>query len=77
MARQILKFESESEWFAVASGGHLKCSCGRPLIKISKGRYRCSYGCPQYDIDEGDIVSDKFGNTHFRTKSHGKVKETT
>lgn len=61
-------------YYAVESGGHLKCSCGRPLVRVSSEIWRCSYGWPQYKLKSGDWYKDKHGDLYFKKKSHKKSK---
>lgn len=49
-------------------GKNLKCVCGYELLKESSNTYRCAGGGHQYQIQEGDITVDKFGNQKFSLK---------
>lgn len=58
-------------WFPVSSpNGTLLCSCGRPLLKIGEGVYKCKAGYPIYRFDEGNIMIDKFGNLMIKGVEH-------
>ena len=58
-------------YFAIARDGmKLHCSCGRPLVKITETRWRCSAGWPEYDIAQGDMAFDKYGNIMLKAKPH-------
>jgi hypothetical protein len=69
MSNLIEKVENTS-WFPVMTDGYMKCSCGRPLVKLEDGRYQCSYGYPSFDMSTGDIMIDKFGNIWLKKKEH-------
>ena len=60
---------SGGQWFAIFDG-NAKCSCGRPLVRLSKGVWQCEYGFPRYSIDEDEVMMDKFGNIYLKEKNH-------
>ena len=43
-------------------GTKMVCRCGYELIKEDDGGYRCTGGSHKYNISEGDVLQDKFGN---------------
>lgn len=58
-------------WTCVeSSDGVLKCSCGRTLVKKDEFTWACSYGFPEYRIDRGEVMIDKFGRLMLKQKSH-------
>ena len=59
-----------SYWPVVHSDGHVTCSCGRELLKLDEGTFKCSGGWPIYRLSEGDIIKDKFGNIMMREIPH-------
>jgi hypothetical protein len=42
------------------------CCCGYELIKDDDNLYRCTGGSHRYEIREGDVTRDKFGNVEFK-----------
>ena len=64
-----------SQWFMVVrEDGTMQCSCGRPLVKMDSGMYRCRGGFPIYRPAEGEIIIDKFGNLMMKIKPHSEEK---
>jgi hypothetical protein len=69
-----LNFKPETSYkgyfLVYKEGGKPCCSCGRPLEKLSATRWRCPGGYPEFDIDNGDIMIDKYGTVYLREKEH-------
>jgi hypothetical protein len=43
-----------------------RCVCGYILIKLDDKKYRCEGGNHQYNMEEGDVSLDKFGNAMLK-----------
>lgn len=70
----INRDEGDRYWPVIGADGKLHCSCSRPLVKITDKIYRCSAGYPQFNMDEGEILVDKFGRMMIKAKSHADGK---
>lgn len=46
--------------------GKFVCCCGYTLYKADKNTWRCEGGSHYYQLDQGDMVMDKFGNMSVR-----------
>jgi len=51
--------------------GAMVCCCGYELIKQDEMTYRCTGGSHVYDLQEGDMLIDKFGNMQMRRPEGG------
>ena len=62
--------ESNAFWVVESRDGNLRCSCGRPLVKITDTVWRCSFGWPVFRLDQGEVMVDKFGRLMMKNKPH-------
>ncbi len=60
----------DEDYYCMEENGVLKCSCGKELIKIDEETWGCASGSIRYKLEDGDIVTDKFGNIMLRHKEH-------
>lgn len=57
------------------NGKDLRCCCGYELIKEDENTYHCTGGSHKYNINEGDIELDKFGNILLKIPENFKANK--
>lgn len=57
-------------FLVVKENGAMHCSCGRELLRLDDGSYRCKGGYPTYRPDQGEMIKDKNGEIWLKVLPH-------
>jgi hypothetical protein len=62
-------------FLSIRPNGTMQCSCGRDLVALENGYYKCSAGWPMYAPDKGEVIKDKFGNILLKVQPHAAATQ--